>query len=166
MFPVSVKRCRGPTGPTGATGSQGPTGYTGPTGPTGLQGPTGSQGSIGPQGYTGAQGPKGFTGSPGPLGPTGSMGSLGYTGPTGPAAGAVVFGGTATLTAEACGLATVNVVNSSIRPTAVIVATPAQDPTHQFQNWFVHNVSDGSFKLSGTSCGSASLEFFYLGYNP
>lgn len=88
------KRCRGPTGATGATGLQGPTGFQGDIGPTGLQGftgdigPTGSQGEIGPTGpccpgFTGPTGDQGATGDQGETGPTGPC-CPGPTGPPGP----------------------------------------------------------------------------------
>ena len=177
LFPASVnKRCRGPTGPTGsmgATGSTGPIGLgaTGPIGPIGATGPTGSTGPIG----LGATGPTGSIGL-GATGPTGSIGAtgaastkIGPTGPTGPSGGGTssVFGGMATLIAEAKGLATVDVLDANVVPTSVIVVSPSEDPTKRFQNWFVHDVSNGSFQLSGTSCcsGSTSLSFFYIGYN-
>lgn len=93
----------GPTGPTGAPGSNGqmgPTGPTGATGATGVAGATGPTGAIGPTGATGATGatgPAGIAGATGATGATGVAGPTGATGPTGPtgatgAAGTVLPG--------------------------------------------------------------------------
>ena len=56
----------GPTGATGATGSQGPIGATGLQGTTCKSGRIGSTGATGIQGQTGATGPQGATGETGP----------------------------------------------------------------------------------------------------
>jgi len=74
----------GPTGPTGADGSNGVTGPTGADGSDGVTGPTGADGSDGVTGPTGADGSDGPTGPTGPTGADGSAGSDGVTGPTGP----------------------------------------------------------------------------------
>ena len=78
-------------GPTGATGAAGSNGQMGPTGPTGAPG---SNGQMGPTGPTGATGAAGFAGATGPTGPTGATGATGPTGPTGAtgAAGTVLPG--------------------------------------------------------------------------
>lgn len=83
----------GPTGPTGAPGSNGQMGPTGPTGATGAAGfagatgptgATGATGATGPAGTAGVTGPAGATGATGATGPTGPTGATGATGPTGP----------------------------------------------------------------------------------
>ena len=74
----------GPTGPTGAPGSNGQMGPTGPTGATGAAGFAGATGPTGATGATGATGPTGATGATGATGPTGATGATGATGPTGP----------------------------------------------------------------------------------
>lgn len=83
----------GPTGPTGAPGSNGQMGPTGPTGATGTAGfagatgPTGATGATGATGVAGpagAIGPTGATGATGPAGTAGATGATGATGPTGP----------------------------------------------------------------------------------
>lgn len=93
-------------GPTGATGAAGSNGQMGPTGPTGApgsngqMGPTGPTGATGAAGFAGATGPTGATGATGATGvagPTGATGATGATGPTGPtgatgAAGTVLPG--------------------------------------------------------------------------
>jgi len=84
----------GPTGPTGAPGSNG---QMGPTGPTGATGAAGFAGATGPTGATGATGATGVAGPAGVIGPTGGTGATGATGPTGPtgatgAAGTVLPG--------------------------------------------------------------------------
>lgn len=78
-------------GPTGATGAAGSNGQMGPTGPTGAPG---SNGQMGPTGPTGATGAAGFAGATGPTGATGATGATGPTGPTGAtgAAGTVLPG--------------------------------------------------------------------------
>ena len=58
--PLNCAVVVGPTGPTGASGSQGP---SGPQGASGSQGPTGPQGGTGSQGATGERGPTGPAGS-------------------------------------------------------------------------------------------------------
>lgn len=71
----------GPTGPTGAPGSNG---QMGPTGPTGATGAAGFAGATGPTGATGVAGPAGATGATGATGPAGTAGATGATGATGP----------------------------------------------------------------------------------
>ena len=71
----------GPTGPTGATGAAG---FAGATGPTGATGATGASGPAGTAGATGATGATGAAGPAGAIGPTGATGATGATGPTGP----------------------------------------------------------------------------------
>lgn len=66
----------GPTGSTGATGSNGPTGSTGATG---FVGPTGATGATGSKGPTGLSGPTGEMGATGVVGPTGPVGPNGET---------------------------------------------------------------------------------------
>ncbi len=93
----------GPTGPTGAPGSNGQMGPTGPTGATGAAGfagatgPTGATGATGATGVAGPTGATGATGATGPAGIAGATGATGATGPTGPtgatgAAGTVLPG--------------------------------------------------------------------------
>lgn len=67
-------------GPTGATGAAGSNGQMGPTGPTGAPG---SNGQMGPTGPTGATGAAGFAGATGPTGATGATGATGVAGPAG-----------------------------------------------------------------------------------
>lgn len=73
----------GPTGPTGATGAAGFAGATGPTGATGATGATGPAGTAGVTGPIGATGATGVTGPAGTAGATGATGATGPTGPTG-----------------------------------------------------------------------------------
>lgn len=70
-------------GPTGATGAAGSNGQMGPTGPTGAPGSNGQMGPTGPTGATGAAGFAGATGPTGATGPAGATGATGATGPTG-----------------------------------------------------------------------------------
>lgn len=77
-------------GPTGATGAAGSNGQMGPTGPTGApgsngqMGPTGPTGATGAAGFAGVTGPTGATGATGVTGPAGTAGATGATGATGP----------------------------------------------------------------------------------
>ena len=77
---ASYSVVKGPTGSTGATGSQGiqgPTGSAGSNGLNGATGPTGPAGATGPQGIQGATGPTGATGPQGIQGATGPSGATG-----------------------------------------------------------------------------------------
>jgi hypothetical protein len=81
-----AKGDKGPTGTTGADGSQGiqgPTGTTGADGSQGIQGPTGTTGADGSQGIQGVTGATGADGSQGIQGVTGATGDKGATGATG-----------------------------------------------------------------------------------
>lgn len=70
----------GPTGPTGAAGTNGIDGVTGPTGAAGANGVDGVTGPTGPAGTNGTNGATGPTGPAGSVGPTGP-GSLSISGP-------------------------------------------------------------------------------------
>lgn len=78
-------------GPTGATGAAGSNGQMGPTGPTGAPG---SNGQMGPTGPTGATGAAGFAGATGPTGATGATGATGVAGPAGTAGATGATGAT------------------------------------------------------------------------
>lgn len=81
-------------GPTGATGAAGSNGQMGPTGPTGAPGSNGQMGPTGPTGATGAAGFAGATGPAGAIGPTGATGATGATGPAGTAGATGATGAT------------------------------------------------------------------------
>lgn len=81
-------------GPTGATGAAGSNGQMGPTGPTGAPGSNGQMGPTGPTGATGAAGFAGATGPTGAIGPTGATGATGATGPAGTAGATGATGAT------------------------------------------------------------------------
>lgn len=90
-------------GPTGATGAAGSNGQMGPTGPTGApgsngqMGPTGPTGATGAAGFAGATGPTGATGATGATGPAGTAGATGATGATGPTGPTGATGATGTV---------------------------------------------------------------------
>jgi len=138
------------------------------TGPTG---PTGSDGHVGPAG------PEGEKGDTGPFGPTGAPGEsiAGPTGPTGPRvflpepSEPAVFGGSGLLTANARGVATVNIFDEHVRQNSILTLTPTQDPSGLFTDLFIPQVFDNYFQVSGISLSDASftsLSFFYLGFHP
>ena len=114
-------------GPTGATGAAGSNGQMGPTGPTGAPG---SNGQMGPTGPTGATGAAGFAGATGPTGATGATGATGVAGPTGAtgATGASGPAGTAGATG-ATGATGAAGPAGAIGPTGATGATGATGPT-------------------------------------
>jgi Lamin Tail Domain/Collagen triple helix repeat (20 copies) len=104
-------------GPAGARGATGPAGADGPAGPPGPAGPAGAPGPKGDPGARGATGPAGAAGPAGPQGPAGSQG------PPGPALSSLEsldgvachlagVAGTARLTYDAAGVATLTCVTS------------------------------------------------------
>jgi hypothetical protein len=102
---------QGPAGARGATGPAGAAGSAGPPGPAGAQGPKGDAGARGATGPAGAPGPAGQRGATGPQGPAGpplaSLESL-----NGIACHLAGAAGTATLTYDASGVATLKCVAS------------------------------------------------------
>jgi hypothetical protein len=109
----------GPNGAAGAAGPQGPAGTAGAAGPKGATGGQGAAGPAGPAGPAGAQGPAGPAGPQGPAGPAGpslpSLESLNGVGCH--LAGAP---GTATLTYDAGGIATLKCIPSGGGSSAAI----------------------------------------------
>jgi hypothetical protein len=99
---------------------QGPAGSRGPTGAPGVAGPTGPAGAAGPKGDAGARGATGPAGAPGPAGRQGSTGPQGPPGPplasleslNGIACHLAGVAGTATLTYDSGGVATLKCVTS------------------------------------------------------
>ncbi|MDX6505392.1 MAG: trimeric autotransporter adhesin [Gaiellaceae bacterium] len=110
---------QGPVGARGASGIAGATGPAGPAGPagaTGQKGDSGARGATGPAGAAGPAGPQGAAGPQGPAGPSlPSLESLNGIGCH--LAGAA---GTATLTYDASGVATLKCVPSTGGSTADI----------------------------------------------
>ena len=163
-FDTVPRCCRGPMGPTGASGARGPIGPQGPTGATGPQGPAGPQGltgATGPQGLTGATGPQGpigpqgLTGATGPQGPVGPQGPTGATGPQGPAG---------LSDAIYASIADTTVVAGGIIPIALDTATP--DTSMSVVNNQIEITEDGvylvSFSADGTVAGQDFLTSLYL----
>jgi hypothetical protein len=107
---------QGPAGARGAAGVAGPAGPAGPLGPAGPKGDTGARGAAGPAGPAGPAGAQGAAGPQGPAGPTlPSLESVNGVGCH--LAGAA---GTATLTYDASGVATLKCVPSTGGSTADI----------------------------------------------
>jgi hypothetical protein len=99
---------QGPAGPRGASGAAGATGLAGPAGPAGPAGLAGSVGPAGPAGPAGAKGDTGARGATGPAGPPlASLQTL-----NGIACQANGSAGTASLTYDAAGVATLKCVTS------------------------------------------------------
>jgi Lamin Tail Domain/Collagen triple helix repeat (20 copies) len=119
---ASLNACRRGESPL-SWNVQGPVGARGPTGapgPAGSPGPTGQAGAPGPKGDTGARGATGPAGAPGPAGQRGPTGPQGPAGPplasletlNGIACHLASVAGTATLTYDASGVATLKCVTS------------------------------------------------------
>jgi hypothetical protein len=99
---------QGPVGSRGPTGAAGPAGVTGPAGAAGAKGDAGDRGATGPAGAPGPAGRQGPTGPQGPAGPPlASLESL-----NGIACHLAGVAGTATLTYDASGVATLKCVTS------------------------------------------------------
>jgi lamin tail-like protein/collagen triple helix repeat protein len=129
---------QGPAGVRGAAGVTGPAGPAGPLGPSGPKGDAGARGATGP---AGAAGPQGAAGAQGPAGPTlPSLESLNGVGCH--LAGAA---GTATLTYDASGVATLKCVPSTGGSSAEIrVNEFMTGSTGAASNEFVELVNAGS----------------------
>ncbi len=121
IVPATAKCRRGES--RVAWNAQGARGADGAAGAAGPQGPAGPAGAAGPKGDAGAQGPAGAAGPAGPQGPAGPAGPQGPAGPAGPSlpsleslngVGCHLAGapGTATLTYDADGVATLKCVAS------------------------------------------------------
>src|SRR3954447_14918169 len=132
---------QGARGAAGAAGAAGPQGPAGPAGAAGGKGDTGAAGSAGPAGAVGPAGPAGPAGPVGPAGPSlPSLESLNGVGCH--LAGAP---GTATLTYDAGGIATLKCVPTAGGSSAVIrVNEFMTGSTGAASNEFVELVNAGS----------------------
>jgi hypothetical protein len=99
---------QGPAGPRGASGAAGEIGPAGPAGPVGPAGPPGAKGDTGARGATGPAGAAGLAGPQGPAAP--ALASLEIL--NGIACHANGSAGTASLTYDASGVATLKCVAS------------------------------------------------------
>ena len=116
---ASLNACRRGESPL-SWNVQGPAGSRGPTGPAGSAGATGPAGAAGPKGDAGARGATGPAGAPGPAGREGPTGPQGPAGPplesleslNGIACHLAGVAGTATLTYDSSGVATLTCVTS------------------------------------------------------
>jgi hypothetical protein len=135
---------QGPAGVRGAAGVTGPAGHAGPLGPFGPKGETGARGATGPAGAAGPQGPAGPT-----LPSLESLNGVGCH-----LAGAA---GTATLTYDANGVATLKCVPSTGGSTAEI-------RVNEFMTGSTGAASNEFVELVNASSSAADVSGFKVAY--